>query len=260
MNDPNNKTCYVTWSGGIDSTGVLGLLLQAGWTVQPITLKFGKLSYQSREAAARSALSARFEMIYPDLWNPTKEFDGSFLNHFSADGIEITRRNKHILDWMMMNHVLPNGGYYLGMGEYIGADTWAVKDHVGAHDADARYLAAYLLYEYGLSFRLMTLADFGESRYKADRVNLLVNAIGPDAALLTTNCMGANEELIHCGQCYKCIERHAAFEIVLGRGMDDTDYLTDPREAPHFEQYEKQMAGEAIDLKWQDVNVTEEHT
>jgi len=258
MNDPNNKTCYVTWSGGIDSTGVLGLLLQAGWTVHPITLRFGRIGYQTREHTARAALAERFEMQYPDQWNPTEERDGSFLNHFSADGVEIMRRNKHILDWMMMNYVLPNKGYYLGMGEYIGADTWAVKDHVGAHDADARYLAAYLLQEYGLSFRLMTLADFGESRYKADRVSLLVDAIGPDAALLTTNCMGG--ELTHCGQCYKCIERHVAFQVVLGKGFDTTEYLVDPKKASYYLQYEYQMEGEAIDLKWQDVNVTEEHT
>lgn len=253
MSNPNHKNCYITWSGGIDSTGVLGLLLQAGWNVVPVTLRFGKLGYQTREREARDALSERFEMQYPDQWQDTIEWDGSFLAHFSADGVEIMRRNRHILDWMMMNHVIPNDGYYLGMGEYIGADTWAVKDHVGAHDADARYLAAYLLYEYGLNYRLMTLADFGESRYKADRVRLLVDAIGPDAALMTTNCMGG--ELQHCGQCYKCVERNVAFEAVLGHGFDTTEYIVDPRKAPYYHQYEHQMDGEAVDLKWHDVNL-----
>jgi len=148
----------------------------------------------------------------------------------------------------MTNLIVPSDAYYVGMGEYIGADTWAVKDHVGAHDADARYLAAYLLYEYGLNYRLMTLADFGESRYKSDRVNLLVNAIGPDAALLTTNCMDSFS--LHCGRCYKCVERHAAFEIVLGRGEDSTEYVVNPETVDYYVQYEKQMQGEAVDLKW----------
>lgn len=258
MGNPNNKTCHVTWSGGIDSTGVVGLLLQHGWIVYPITLLFGAFGYRRREAKARKALSERFENDYPDRWHPVQERDGSFLSHFSADGVEITRRNKHILDWMMQNWIIPNDGYYLGMGEYIGADTWAVKDHVGAHDADSRFLASYLLLEYGLRYRLMTLADFGESRYKSDRVRLLVESIGPAAALITTNCMDSLP--VHCGRCYKCVERHAAFEAVLGRGLDYTDYAVDPKLAPHFEGYKRQMEGEAVDLKWRDVNTnTEEH-
>lgn len=253
MSNPNNKTCYVTWSGGIDSTGVIGLLLQAGWNVYPVTLLFGANGYKDRERKARIALAERFEMQYPDQWFDLESRDGEWLKTFEAyGGVEIPRRNKHILDYMMMNWVMPNDGYYIGMGEYIGADTWAVKDHVGAHDADARYLASYLLLEYGLNYRLMTLADFGESRYKSDRVQLLVDAIGPDAALMTTNCMDAFE--IHCGRCYKCVERHAAFEAVLGDGLDDTEYVVDPKKITYYVEYEKQFRGQAVDLKWDRVN------
>ena len=57
MNDPNNKRIHVTWSGGIDSTGVIGLLLQSGWTVMPVTLVFGDAGYKDREAMARGKLA-----------------------------------------------------------------------------------------------------------------------------------------------------------------------------------------------------------
>jgi len=253
MSNPNNKTCYVTWSGGIDSTGVIGCLLEAGWFVYPVTLLFGPLGYRQREKKARDALSERFEMQYPEQWFGVMEHDGSFLENFAIDGVEAKRRNKNILDFMMARHVIANDGYYLGMGEYIGADTWAVKDHVGAHDADARYLAAYLLHEYGLSYRLMTLADFGESRYKVDRVNLLVSTVGPDAALLTSNCMDSLPTR-HCGMCYKCIERNVAFEMVLGEGCDTTQYAVDPKKVSYYGQYQKQMRGELVDLPWNRVN------
>ena len=257
MSNPNNKTCYVTWSGGIDSTGVIGLLLQHGWLVYPVTLMFGAPGYRTREETARQQLSERFEMMYPDTWFDIAHRDGNFLNEFTSDGVEITRRNKHILDYMMQNFVIAHDGYYIGMGEYIGADTWAVKDHVGAHDADSRFLAAYLLHEYGLSYRLMTLADFGESRYKADRVKLLVDAIGPDAALLTSNCMDSDPTR-HCGRCYKCIERNVAFEIVLGEGFDTTQYISDPKTISYYAQYQKQMRGQAVDLSWEKVNTKQE--
>lgn len=250
MKNPNEKKCYVTWSGGIDSTGVLGLLLQAGWEVFPINLSFGEMNYQGREAHAREELAEMFEMRYPHQWNATYHDSGHFLSGFMRDG-EIPRRNKHILDYMMENHVIPTECYYVGMGEYIGADTWVVKDHVGEHDADARYLAAYLLHEYGSGYRLMTLADFGESRCKSDRVCLLVDAIGPDYALLTTNCM-ANMNM-HCGRCYKCVERHVAFEEVLGRGMDTTEYAVNPESSPCYESYVRQARGELVDLSWNDV-------
>lgn len=255
INDPNKKVCYVTWSGGIDSTGVLGLLLQAGWAVHPITLLFGGNAYRQRERTARKALTEKFSKKYPSLWNDPVEVAGHWLNHFKVPDGEMPRRNKHILDWMMVNYVIPNNGYYIGMGEYIGADTWAVKDHVGAHDADTRYLAAYLLHEYGLNYRLMTLADFGESRYKSDRVRLLVEAVGPETALMTTNCL--MDKIFHCGECYKCIERHAAFRIVLGSAGDTTGYIEEPSAQHYYPQYHRQMQGSAVNINWKDIKLDE---
>lgn len=252
MGNPNKKFIHVTWSGGIDSTGVVAQLLWKGWMVQPITLLFGRAGYKEREAIARGYFTKYFQSMYPDRLLPPKTVNGNFLDQFSHDGVEITRRNKHILDYMMQRYVIPEDGYYIGMGEYIGADTWVVKDHVGAHDADSRYLAAYLLSEYGLGYRFMALNDFGESRYKADRVRLLVDAVGGQNALQTTNCM-SNHYRKHCGQCYKCIERHVAFTEILGEGFDTTEYLVDPATTAAFPLYIRQQAGELVDLSWKDV-------
>jgi len=250
MSNPNIKVIHVTWSGGIDSTGVIGQLLMGGWTVHPVTLLFGPEDYQKRERQARNLLHKEFTKRYPQQLRNRLEVDGTFLEDFSADGVEIPRRNKHILDYMMMNHVIPGDGYYIGMGEYIGADTWAVKDHIGAHDADSRYLAAYLLYEYGLNYRFIALNDFGESRYKADRVKLLIDSLGPVDAMKTTNCMV--DGLKHCGECYKCVERCAAFWAVVG--YDTTEYIKDPRQAPFYNAYQMQMNGNTVNLEWDSVN------
>lgn len=257
MGNPNDKLVYVTWSGGIDSTALIGQLLRNGWEVQPITLVFGERNYLEREAIARGKLMGYFHHKYPRQFGTPIVTDGSFLSTFSfgdLKGADIPRRNRHILDYLMCHFVIPANGYYVGMGEYIGADTWVVKDHVGAQDADSRYLAAYLLTEYGLGYRFMALNDFGESRYKSDRVRLLIDAIGPEYAQLTSNCMFGGTET-HCGKCYKCVERHVAFEMILGPGADHTWYEVDPKNWPHYDLYVRQMHGEPVNLTWSDADV-----
>lgn len=257
MGNPNDKIVYTTWSGGIDSTGVIGQLLLNGWEVIPVTLIFGDRGYKDREAIARGKLAEWFESRYPETFHTPILVDGSFLSSFAEGDLEgagIPRRNKHILDFMMTNFVMPADNYYLGMGEYIGADTWLVKDHVGAHDADSRYLASYMLLEYGLGYRFMALNDFGESRYKSDRVKLLVDALDGRVAQWTSNCMFGTKEA-HCGKCYKCIERHVAFEEVIGQGFDRTLYQNNPKDHPSYPYYLRQMAGELVDLSWEVVNV-----
>ena len=257
MGNPNDKFVHVTWSGGIDSTAVIGQLLLNGYAVQPVTLVFGRPGYRDREAVARGRLTAWFENRYPETFFAPIMRSGHFLDSFEEGGLEgagIPRRNKHILDFMMTNYVMPSDGYYLAMGEYIGADTWLVKDHVGAHDADSRYLASYMLLEYGLGYRFMALNDFGESRYKSDRVQLLVDAVGEEAALWTSNCMFGTKEA-HCGKCYKCVERHVAFELVLGPEVPCAVFENDPVMHPAYEAYRQQMAGSLVDMKWEEVNV-----
>jgi len=234
----NYKKAIVSWSGGIDSTALLGHLLKAGYDVTTFYLEFYGLSFTTRELNAREFFKsqlgcglARFDS--DGQWRGDEIRDGSFLWQFSPDGIEIPMRNRLIIDYMVAQF----GEYYvLGLGEYIGADSWVVQDHVPGNDADVRSLTGYLHYNYGLKHRLMTLADFGESRFKTDRVRLLRDELG-QFSFMTTNCMADNE--VHCGICYKCIERHVAMYSVFG--YDATEYEANPEHQPQFQQYKEQM-------------------
>jgi 7-cyano-7-deazaguanine synthase in queuosine biosynthesis len=228
------KEIACTWSGGIDSTALLALLLKAGWEVRAYVLNFYGSKMVERERHARNHLIRHLKAIKASF--TIEEVDGNFLWAFSPDGIEIPRRNRLIIDHLIESFMNPAGIYYLALGEYIGVDSWVVKDHVGGADADARALTAYIYQEYGLDYRLLTLSDFGEARFKKDRVKLGWDILGENM-FLTTNCLYDFEE--HCGACYKCIERHAAFTLVAGR--DETIYTKNPEDSPLYEKYLKQM-------------------
>jgi hypothetical protein len=227
------KEVVCTWSGGVDSTALIALLLRDGYKVNALTLNFYERDFVSREARSRKNLLEDLSKL-GDI--SVIEKDGSFLWSFSPDGVEIPRRNRLIIDHLIETECKPRGLYYLGVGEYIGADTWVVRDHVGSADADARALTSYIYQEYGLDFRLLTLADFGESRYKSDRVALGASVIG-DLMFKTTNCLNNVPE--HCGECYKCVERHVSFTKVFGR--DETVYLSPPRNSERYRLYLEQM-------------------
>lgn len=236
----SSRTAVASWSGGIDSTAVLALLLARGWKVHAFTLHIYGGDFGAREAEARSALRPHLEALPGKLI--CHEAPADFLWAFSPDGVEIPRRNKHILDHLIEKHAKPRQIRNIAMGEYIGADTWLVRDHVASADADARALAGYLYHEHGLDWRLLTLADFGESRYKSQRVALGWEVLG-EAMYLTSNCLLDGRQ--HCGHCYKCIERHAAFMIHAGH--DSTVYAERPEQHEAYSDYRGQMLG--YDLK-----------
>jgi hypothetical protein len=242
----------VTWSGGIDSTALVAQMLDQGFTVTLLTLRIYGEQFGQREGLARWRLFPVLKRIGEHQTNRgrgiTHAFDqrADWLWCFSPDGIEIPNRNKRILDYLV-TMASGLGITHIGMGEYIGADTWLVSDHVGAADADARSLAAYLCGEYGLGYRLWTLADFGESRYKVDRLRLGSEVIGQEM-VHTSNCL--LNYLEHCGRCYKCMERAAAFHVA---GLtDSTFYISDPRSRAAFDLYCAQMRGEPANLSWHD--------
>jgi hypothetical protein len=221
-----------SWSGGIDSTALIAQLLRAGHPVTAVALNIYGGAFARREAQAR-------ERLYPVLARmgsvTYRTGAADWIWAFSPDGVEIPRRNRHVIDHLVMVSALPHGHRDIGMGEYIGADTWVVRDHVAGADADTRALAAYVYGEYGLDWRLWTLSDFGEARYKYERVAMGIRA-GVDMGL-TTNCLTDSEE--HCGRCYKCIERAVAFRILSVE--DQTVYLSDPRKHPAWLAYWGQM-------------------
>ena len=249
MNDKQREV-VASWSGGIDSTGVVAWLLKSGYRVRMVTLQIYGGDFGAREAGARTRLLPLLETvarIHGGQIVSHKTLEADWLWAFSPNGREIPRRNKHILDHLVTKHCIPHGITNVAMGEYIGADTWVVKDHVGAADADHRSLTAYLYYEYGINYRFMSLADFGESRYKSDRLQLLIDALGEGAACLTSNCL--YEATAHCGRCYKCIERAAAFDTL--HVIDRTSYITNPMLEEAYQIYVQQMKGLDLDFTWE---------
>jgi hypothetical protein len=247
-----HKEIVASWSGGIDSTAVLGQLAQRGYKIRAVVLDIYRHKmpiFSAREGAARKLLAP----IINDLAKQNggglevvSYSDASWIWAFSRDTVEIPRRNKYILDFMIEREAIPAGITNIGMGEYTGADTWLVREHVAASDADHRSLAAYLYLEYGINWRLITLQDFGESRYKSDRLKLGFDALG-EWMIMTTNCLSDAET--HCGKCYKCIERHAAFRTIHaedGLIVDETEYATPPADQPRYELYMRQMQGEEV--------------
>jgi len=236
----NMNKVVISWSGGIDSTALLANLLHRGYEVTAIALDFYGKKFCRREHEARCNLMPFLSRL-PGRYSFFRQ-DGSFLWNFSPDGKEIPRRNKHIMDYLITREMMHRKIFNLGMGEYVGADTWLVRDHVGSHDADARALETYLYIEYGIDYRLFTLRDFGESRYKSHRLKLGFDVLG-NGMYHTTNCL--ENKLIHCGGCYKCIERAVAFSLVTAD--DPTKYEVDPKDHPSYDAYLKQMTGREVE-------------
>lgn len=260
MPNPNDKRIWATWSGGVDSTALMSQLLAAGFDVHPIVVLFGPAAMRRNEMIARAEINEYFATRYPDSWHKPVHVPGDFLNVFSSDGgREVLRRNKHIMDYVMMNHVIPDDVYYIGTGTYVGADTSAV-DHLHGMDTDSRYLSAYLLSEYGLGYQHMSLGDFGTSRYKTDQVAQLIQFLPLNYAFATYNCMTGYDDFpgVHCGVCYKCVERHAAFLREVG--ADNTPYHTNPRNVPYFKDYLEHFKGNHIHLSWEDIQIGNQGT
>jgi hypothetical protein len=241
-----DKRVVATWSGGIDSTGVIANLLSHDWQVLAVSLAgFNRETMDSRERAAREALRPHLEALGEIEF---RETSGAWLSAFAVEPDVIPTRNKRMLDHLIAHWASPRGISNLGMGEYIGCDSWVVRDHVGAADCDARSLTAYLYEQYGMDWRLFTLADFGESRFKSDRVGIGFEAIG-QAITLTTNCL--HDVPVHCGRCYKCYERAAAFDET--GIVDDSEYAEDPRASDHYHLYRRQMAGERVSVAYDEI-------
>lgn len=229
----------VCWSGGIDSTALLAQLLAHGYNIKPVTYTIYGGPFAEREARAR-------ELLYPILGRlaisnrgtlqPLVTVRADWIWNFSPDGIEIPMRNRLILSHLVANQDAKD----FGMGEYVGADTWVTKDHVAGQDADARALSSYLYLQHGMGYRLLTLSDFGEARYKDQRLKMGFDVIG-DGMYMTTNCL--YNELGSCGECYKCAERRSAF---IRLGIEDrTDYAVGPSEKAVV-GYLDQMAGRVV--------------
>lgn len=232
------RTVVVSWSGGIDSTALIAQLLHHHHRVHIVTYTIYGGDFGARERAARMKLLSVFASFDNGRKNilTQREIPGDFLWSFSGDQIEIPYRNKRIIDHLVASVCPLYNTHDIALGEYTGADTWLVRDHVGAQDADTRALSAYLYNEYGIDYQLWTLDNFGHARYKHQRAAMLYERLHADA-FKTTNCL--LDVPIDCGYCYKCVERHAAF--MEGVGFDQTRYVANPEDSPRYELYLKQM-------------------
>lgn len=241
------KKVVAAWSGGIDSTAVVAQLLRRGYDVHAVSSDLyakSKPHYHRREQEARRKLLGPLLAVAEQTGASLllSVLPSEALWAFSSDGIEIATRNKRWIDLLMAREVIPKGQMNIALGEYVGIDTWVVRDHVPGFDCDHRALSAYILHEYGIRYRLISLQDFGESRYKSDRLRIGREALG-DSMGLTTNCMRDTD--YDCGSCYKCIERHAAF-VTMGI-PDPTQYLSNPEQHPEYDDYLLQMSGTDVE-------------
>lgn len=247
--DTPRKPVYVAWSGGIDSTALIGALLSAGRDVAAITVPIYEMRapfMHLREFEARRALIPHLEKLAESrgcLLSVWEEGSAEWIWAFAAkdDPLEIPTRNKRLIDHILATRLGTDGGE-LGLGEYTGVDTWVVQDHVDGLDCDTRSLSSYLFIEYGIKYRLWTLDDFtahGSVRYKSGRLRLCLAVLGGEATALTTNCL--KDTSTHCGACYKCIERAAAYEM--NNLPDPTKYGCWPKADMQFEKYYEQMSG-----------------
>lgn len=258
MADPNNRLVFLTWSGGMDSTALMCKLLEAGYIVQPVSILFGGEIYVARERAARKKILEVLDerKFFFDSGCELKkpiEVEGYFLENFEVGGVEqftIPRRNRIIIDYMMANFVIPSGAYYLAMGLYRGDDTPIVK-HVAAEDSDVRYMQAYFTSEYGIGNELLTCASFGETRTKADRLRMFPSI---ELANVTVSC-GNSDSYNHCGACYNCASRRAAFDLVFGEGSDSAIYNTDISQWKYMYLYRQHMRRQwPIPITWDESN------
>ena len=144
------REAVVLWSGGIDSTAVLIGMLDAGWDVRALSLDMRSLygrSFSNREAKARRELASWIVDLPTEgrvqSWDLC---DGSWLTWFQRgeDQTNVPRRNKLCIDWVYESVMRPRNISVLGLGEYVGCDTWVEQDHVPARDCDARSLESYV--------------------------------------------------------------------------------------------------------------------
>jgi len=249
------KHIVASWSGGIDSTALIARMLVEASHLGIQSMQVVSLDMYQRCAPAMVAREKRARaLIEPELFDlacknkVAVDFvteDIGWIWKFSPDGKEIPRRNRYLIDYMICKF----GARELALGEYEGAETWVVQDHVGAADADARALASYLYLEWGLEYKLWHLSLFDEARFKHQRFALGFTVLGSEM-FNTTNCMSNTS--LHCGRCYKCLERHAAINLYLDPGEDPTIYIKDPKEHEGYEEYVSQMKGEGGSANWKE--------
>lgn len=243
IKDPEN-TVVVLWSGGLDSTGVVGNLLKQGKDVQPVYLASRHGPYLMRELHAQVGLWHAIRdldlpgYLYPSLFKDMLPIMDTY--RLSAD--IIPNRNELFVQYAATVVMPKVGTGKLGTGEYTGAEHWVVGWHVPVSDCEISsfetWLQQYLPPSLKGKAEIITLDNFGPSHVKARRLKRGIEAVGTEVMTKTTCCL--SDTLVECGMCYCCVERAAAFHM-LGE-VDNTRYMSNPKDSWLWPYYIEQMS------------------
>jgi 7-cyano-7-deazaguanine synthase len=203
-------------SGGLDSSILLGWLLQRGWRVQPFYVRTDVVWAAAEQQALEAFLSELrdallrplvvLEMPLADLYGPHWSITGEGQPHASTpdDAVYLPGRNPLLVIkpalWCLMHGV-----------ERLALATLAANPFADATARFCQKFAAALSLSAGRRIKL--LRPFG--RLQKRQVMLLGRHLPLEH---TCSCLVPTPEGLHCGQCNKCAERQAAFRLA---GMSD---------------------------------------
>ncbi len=211
----------VSLSGGMDSTTVVGHMLDLGHEVIPVTFTYGS-KHNPYENAAAEAVATFYnlpEIKVIDLSQAMADFKSNLLKsggdipegHYEADNMTATvvpGRNTIFLSMLM------------GFAQSIEADAVAIGVHAGDHhiypDCRPEYIMHMIkVYEAATEGKVRLLAPF----LYDNKTIILQHGYGYDVPApyhLTRTCY--KDQPVSCGKCGSCQERLEAFRNI---GLND---------------------------------------
>lgn len=240
---PNpDKTVVVLFSGGLDSTALVGGLLNDGFDVLPLYQIARDGLFMTRELSAVKKIHSMISKYFNGregtghFYEPIVRDNMTFINTFKESPILVPNRNQLFVLYAVEQVMKPLGISKLGMGEYSGAEKWVVTWHVPTADTEPSLLRNFLQFILPGS-EYFDLDRYGDASTKDLRLGIGIDQLGVDIMAETTCCL--SNTLNECGRCYTCVERHTAWHML---GIKDpTFYDHDPEKSYLFKKYCDQM-------------------
>lgn len=244
-----DRVVVLLWSGGIDSTSLLGNLLLNQYIVIPVYLATRYGGYLIRELAAvkeiwqtikKGGVGVTTEQFGENL-SPPWYFDlAQLMNTHESQPDLVPDRNKLMVNFVIRNVMEPLGVFVLAAGEYTGAEHWVVDWHVPVEDCKPESFRTWV----GPERKFLCLDDVATHvTVKSDRLEIGLAALGASVMSKTTCCL--SDTMLDCGMCYCCVERAAAWDKLFVH--DYTEYVTDPRKhwlyPCYMEQHDRVFKG-----------------
>lgn len=237
-----DKVVVLLWSGGLDSTGLLGYFLSNKYAVIPVYLATRHGGYLIRELAAikeiwqfiKDGSSEVMTEQFSDHLSPPWYFDLTALmgRHQTKPDL-VPDRNKLLVEFVIEHIMDPLQVTNLGAGEYTGSKYWVVDYHVPAVDCEPTSFVEWV----GDSRKFICLDDTGmHAVVKSDRLEIGINTLGASIMGKTTCCL--SDTMLDCGMCYGCVERAVAWDELFT--SDPTQYVVDPRKHWLYNCYSSQ--------------------